>query len=93
MAPDELDLGFFERRAEAAGSALATGDADLAVRLYREALAVWRGEPLADLLFEPFARLVVERLSEVRWRSRSNAWRPSSSSAAARSSSPSSSSS
>ena len=27
---------------------------------------MWRGEPLADLLFEPFARPVVERLSEVR---------------------------
>lgn len=66
VAPDELDLEFFERRAEAAGSALAVGDAESAVRLYREALAVWRGEPLADLLFEPFARPVVARLSELR---------------------------
>ncbi len=66
VAPDQLDLDFFERRAEAAGSALAVGDAETAVRLYREALAVWRGEPLADLVFEPFARPVVERLSEVR---------------------------
>ena len=56
----------FERRAEAAGSALAAGDAEAAVRLYREALALWRGEPLADLAFEPFARPVVERLSELR---------------------------
>ena len=61
-----LDLEFFERRAEAAGSALAAGDAEQGVRLYREALAVWRGEPLADLVFEPFARPVVERLNDLR---------------------------
>jgi DNA-binding SARP family transcriptional activator len=66
VAPDALDLEFFERRAEAAGSALAVGDAEQAVRLYREALAVWRGEPLADLVFEPFARPVVERLNDLR---------------------------
>jgi DNA-binding SARP family transcriptional activator len=63
---DGLDLAIFERRAEAAGSALAAGDAATAVRLYREALAVWQGEPLADLAFEPFARPVVERLGELR---------------------------
>ena len=66
VAPDALDLEYFERRAEAAGSALAAGDAEQAVRLYRDALAVWRGEPLADLVFEPFARPVVERLSDLR---------------------------
>ena len=66
VPPDGLDLAIFERRAEAAGSALAAGDAATAVRLYREALGVWRGEPLADLAFEPFARPVVERLSELR---------------------------
>ena len=66
VAPDALDLALFERRAEAAGSALAAGDAEVSVELYREALAVWRGEPLADLAFEPFARPVIERLSELR---------------------------
>ena len=38
------------------------GDAEAAVRLYRDALGLWRGEPLADLAFEPFARPVIERL-------------------------------
>lgn len=66
VAPDGLDLAVFERRAEAAGSALAAGDAETAVRLYRDALAVWRGDPLADLAFESFARPVVERLNELR---------------------------
>ena len=40
--------------------------AEDAVRLAREALAVWRGEPLADLAFEPFARPIAERLDELR---------------------------
>jgi DNA-binding SARP family transcriptional activator len=66
VPPEGLDLAIFERRAEAAGSALTAGDAATAVRLYREALGVWRGEPLADLAFEPFARPVVERLGELR---------------------------
>ena len=66
VPPEGLDLAIFERRAEAAGSALAAGDAATAVRLYREALGLWRGEPLADLAFEPFARPVVERLGELR---------------------------
>jgi DNA-binding SARP family transcriptional activator len=66
VAPDSLDLQLFERRAEAAGSALAAGDPQAAARLFREALGMWRGAPLADLAFEPFARPVVERLSELR---------------------------
>jgi DNA-binding SARP family transcriptional activator len=66
VAPGGLDLELFERRAATAGSALAVGDAAQAVRLYREALAVWRGEPLADLAFEPFALPVVERLNDLR---------------------------
>ena len=66
IGPGALDLATFESRVEAAGSALASGDADTAVRLYREALALWHGEPLADLMFEPFARSVVVRLNELR---------------------------
>ncbi len=55
-----------ERLADDAGSALASGDAEAAVARYREALAQWRGAPLADLAFEPFARPVIERLSDLR---------------------------
>jgi hypothetical protein len=33
---------------------------------YREALSLWRGAPLADLAFEPFAPPVIERLSALR---------------------------
>ena len=66
LAPDALDLLIVERLAEDAGSALASGDAAAAVPLYRQALAQWRGEPLTDLAFEPFARPVIERLSDLR---------------------------
>ena len=63
---DALDLQLFERRADEAASALASGDAESAVGLYRQALALWRGAPLADLAFEPFARPVIERLDDLR---------------------------
>ena len=66
VAPDALDLLLVEGLADDAGSALASGDAEAAVPLYRQALAQWRGAPLADLAFEPFARPVIERLSELR---------------------------
>ena len=66
VAPDALDLLIVERLADDAGSAREAGDAETAVRLYRQALAQWRGAPLADLAFEPFARPVIERLSDLR---------------------------
>jgi predicted ATPase/DNA-binding SARP family transcriptional activator len=52
IEPDELDLNRFR---------------DLADRgRYREALALWRGPPLSDLAFEPFARGEIDRLEELR---------------------------
>jgi DNA-binding SARP family transcriptional activator len=66
VAPDALDLQRFERHADAAGSARAAGDLEEAVARSRDALGSWRGVALADLAFEPFARPVVERLSELR---------------------------
>src|SRR6476620_10038639 len=45
------------------------GDADAATtaRTLREALALWRGAPLADLAYEPFAQPEIARLDELRW--------------------------
>jgi DNA-binding SARP family transcriptional activator len=60
--PDELDLLRFERLvAEARGA-----PPDGVARLLREALALWRGPPLADLEREPFARAEIRRLEELR---------------------------
>jgi ABC-type transport system substrate-binding protein/DNA-binding SARP family transcriptional activator len=62
----ELDLDRFEQLAADARRALATGSSDRAAEKLRAALAIWRGRPLADLAFEPFARVDVERLEEQR---------------------------
>src|SRR5262249_61833470 len=64
--PDQLDLGRFERLGEEAGNALRRGQGREAADLLREALGLWRGEPLADLAGEPFAILAVRRLEEIR---------------------------
>jgi peptide/nickel transport system substrate-binding protein len=66
VKPGELDLDTFEQLLADGRSALEGGDPAGAAAAFREAEAVWRGRPLADLEFEPFARLEVERLEELR---------------------------
>jgi DNA-binding SARP family transcriptional activator len=62
----QVDLHRFERLAEEGRHALDRGDADAAAELLREALALWRGAPLADLADEAFAQVPVGRLEEIR---------------------------
>jgi len=66
VEPGELDLEQFERLAAAARGARAAGDPAAAVESLRAAERLWQGRPLADLEFEPFARLEIERLQELR---------------------------
>jgi len=66
VAPDALDLERFERLTLGATSALARGDAAQAAGQLREALGLWRGEPLADLAVEAFAAPAIARLQELR---------------------------
>jgi len=66
VEPSELDLERFERLVDDGREALGAGDAAAAAELFRAAEALWEGRPLADLEFEPFARLEVERLEELR---------------------------
>ena len=66
LAPEQLDLKRFERRAEEASRALDTGDAPSAARLLEDALDLWRGPPLADLAHQPFTQISIERLEEIR---------------------------
>lgn len=62
----ELDLHVFEELSTAGRRALEKGDAERAATKLRAAENLWRGRPLADLEFEPFARVEVERLEELR---------------------------
>jgi DNA-binding SARP family transcriptional activator len=62
VRPDELDLLRFELMVEEAQVA----PPELAARKLREALGLWRGEPLADLANESFAQIEILRLEELR---------------------------
>jgi len=66
VEPDELDLQRFEQLVAAGRQALQDGDFAVAAARLSEAESLWLGRPLADLEFEPFARLDVERLEELR---------------------------
>ena len=60
-----VDVLRFEALA-AEGRAALGRDPAAASALFGEALALWRGEPLADLASEPFARQAIPRLEERR---------------------------
>ena len=62
----ELDLDVFEELLAQAHQASRNGDHELASRTLREAEALWRGRPLADLDSKPFAQIECERLAEMR---------------------------
>ena len=60
--PDAVDVRRFERLLEAGRAARDGPSSDAA----REALALWRGPPLADVADEPFAASQIRRLEELR---------------------------
>ena len=64
--PGQLDLERFEQLVADGHEGLATGDGAKAADSLRAAERLWEGRPLADLEFEPFARVEVERLEELR---------------------------
>jgi predicted ATPase/DNA-binding SARP family transcriptional activator len=66
VEPGELDLERFERLVAHGRSELASGEADAAARTLGEALALWRGPALADVVYEPFAQVEIARLEELR---------------------------
>jgi YVTN family beta-propeller protein len=63
---DRVDASRFERLTDEGRSALDEGDASTASDLLRQALGLWRGPPLADLAYEPFAQSEIARLEELR---------------------------
>lgn len=62
---DQLDLLRFETLVDRARVTLADGEAEQAAADLREALALWRGRPLADLEDEPLYRVAAERLDGI----------------------------
>jgi len=64
--PIRIDSWRFERLLEEGRSQAAAGRASEAAVTLREALSLWRGDALADLAYEPFARGEIERLEDLR---------------------------
>ncbi len=62
----ELDLARFEELLAAARSAAGSGSWELAAAAAGDALALWRGEPLADIDSDALALREVPRLAELR---------------------------
>ena len=68
VEPDAIDARRFEALLEDGRRTLAAGDAAEAARILREALALWRGRPLEEYAYEPFAEPEIARLEELRLR-------------------------
>jgi YVTN family beta-propeller protein len=66
LEPGELDLERFEQLLADGRRLREHGDPRAAADTLREALALWRGAPLADFAYEPFAAGEIARLEELR---------------------------
>jgi DNA-binding SARP family transcriptional activator/tetratricopeptide (TPR) repeat protein len=66
VEPGELDVSRFAAAQEAARRSARQGDWELAAAQLREALSLWRGEPLADAPSQLLAQRHVPRLAEMR---------------------------
>jgi DNA-binding SARP family transcriptional activator/tetratricopeptide (TPR) repeat protein len=66
VEPDQLDVRRFESRLTEAGHARTEGNPVAAAELLREALTLWRGPPLSDFTYEPFAQGEIAHLEELR---------------------------
>jgi len=64
VTAEQVDALRFERAVQAAIAANDAQDVDEAARLLQGALALWRGQPFADVAFEPWAQAECERLNE-----------------------------
>jgi DNA-binding SARP family transcriptional activator len=62
----QLDAERFRTLLDQARTALAEGGADVAAQILGEALDLWRGPPLADFAYEPFAQEEIAQLEELR---------------------------
>jgi DNA-binding SARP family transcriptional activator/tetratricopeptide (TPR) repeat protein len=65
LFPAELDAAQFEQLVFEGRDALAAGAAAEVVQLLDQAMSLWRGPPLADFRYEPFAQTEIARLEEL----------------------------
>jgi DNA-binding SARP family transcriptional activator/DNA-binding beta-propeller fold protein YncE len=66
ISPGELDAERFERAVADGRRALEAAAPARAADTLRTGLALWRGPPLADFTYEPFAQAEIARLDELR---------------------------
>ncbi|MGQ0826420.1 MAG: BTAD domain-containing putative transcriptional regulator [Actinomycetota bacterium] len=65
IAPEQVDAVRFERNVSAAIEAHDRGALDAAAVALADALSCWRGQPLADVVYEPWAQPEIARLNEL----------------------------
>ena len=66
LSEDDVDARRFERLANEGRTAMTAGQHTDAVARFDQALALWRGEPLAEFRDMPLARAAASRLQELR---------------------------
>ncbi len=66
VAEEQRDVSRFERLVADGSRALAASAPEQAAECLRSALALWRGQALADFRYEPFAQVEIARLEELR---------------------------
>jgi predicted ATPase/DNA-binding SARP family transcriptional activator len=64
--PEQIDVRRFERLVEEGTAELAGGRPDRAAEKLELGISIWRGAPLADLTYEPFAQAEIGRLEDLR---------------------------
>jgi YVTN family beta-propeller protein len=65
VEPGELDLERFSEMAERGRDALAAGQPEQAASVLRDALELWRGPPLDEFAYAPFAQATIAQLEEL----------------------------
>jgi DNA-binding SARP family transcriptional activator len=66
--PTRIDAHVFEKTAEAGRAALTAGDDELAAKLLRDALSLWRGPAFSDVVIGPALEIQATWLEEARLR-------------------------
>jgi DNA-binding SARP family transcriptional activator len=64
--PGQVDINRFQSLLAEGRAALGDDDPQRAAERLREALGLWRGPPLADFAYQPFAQSEIARLEELR---------------------------